>query len=714
MGVAAGPGLPRSLAWRAMPRPPGAEPRPKPARPAKPEPRPTPAQPAGPEARPAPARPSDRAWVWGLAGLYAATFTFFSVVKYRYYLYTDFDFAIFVQVTDRILHGSFFSSIAGMNLLGAHTTPNLVLIAPLFAVFHHPVTLLVVQSAALALGAIPVHRLAQRRFGPGFIAVSFAALYLSFPALGYVNLFEFHPEALSTPALLFAFDYAFEGRLRPAALWAALALLGREDAALVIAALGIWVLIVHRPRAPAVAAAFGMLAAASLLVTFGFLQRRFASGEVQYIEMYRNWGHTAGEVIASVLRQPLRVVQWLAGTPGDPRDTVLKHQYYIHLLLPLLGLPLLSPWTLAIAAPILVEHLLSWRLNQHTIVCQYTALVTPFVIVAAVLGLENLLRLAAGRRDWRAERGRHGSPVRVLATAVPALALLASLGSNLMFGPLLGRGRLQEFKPTERIWPGPEDRTFKPYRDRMVARVPREVGVVASFEYLPRFAARANVHSFHHLFYGHYTFSTKPFPVPAGIAAMLTALGNQYLPDAAVRERQLIGANHLEPVDAAGDLVLYLQSPGDTLDLLASGALTPSIEAHVVYDSLLRFMGCDVAEPRVRPGEVLTLRTYWSRVAPADKVYLTRLWLYDAQGRSVYYKTRYLGYGVFTADQWTTGRTVRETYRLVVPGELDPGTYRLVMQVVRRTASGAESAVPDDPRLAQLGNLILLSVVEVR
>ena len=685
-----------------MPRPPGAEPRPKPARP------------TGPEARPKPARPSDRAWVWSLAALYAATFTFFSVVKYRYYLYTDFDFAIFVQVTDRILHGSFFSSIAGMNLLGAHTTPNLVLIAPLFAVFHHPVTLLVVQSAALALGAIPVHRLAQRRFGPGFIAVTFAALYLAFPALGYVNLFEFHPEALSTPALLFAFDYAFEGRLRPAALWAALALLGREDAALVIAALGIWLLIARRPRAGVVAAAFGILAVASLLVTFGFLQRRFATGEVQYIEMYRAWGHSIGEVIASMIRHPLRVAQWMVSTPGDPRDTLLKQQYYLHMLLPLLLLPLLSPWTLAIAAPLRVEHVLSWRLTQHTIVYQYTALVTPFVVMAAVLGLETLLRLAAGRGDWRAGLGRRRIRVRVLATVVPVAALLASLGSNLMFGPLLGHGRLQEIPPAEKFWPGPEERTLKPYRDRMVARVPRDAGVVASFEYLPRFAARANVHSFHHLFYGHYTFSTKPFPVPAGVGALLTALGNQYLPDAAARERRLIGANHLKPADAAGDLLLYLQSPGDTLDLLAIGDFTPSIEAHVVFDNLLRFKGCDVLEPRVSPGGVLTLRTYWSRQAPGDSVFLTRLWLFDAQGQSVFYRTRYLGYGVFTADLWPADRTVRETYRLVVPGELAPGTYRLVMQVVRRTATGAERAVPDDPKLAQLGGMFLVAAVEVR
>src|SRR5437899_1788452 len=269
----------------------------------------------------------DRALVWVLALLYAAIYTFISVVKYRYFLYTDFDFAIFVQTTDRILHGSYYCSIAGMNLLGAHAALNLVLIAPLLAAFHHPVTLLVIQSVALALGAIPVHRLAARRFGPGFIAVSFAALYLAFPALGYLNLFEFHPESLSTPALLFAFDYAFEGRIGPAALCATLALLGREDVAFVVATMGLWMLIARRPRAGALAGAFGLLAGASLFVTFGILQRRFATGQVHYIDMYQGWGKSAGEVIANALRHPWRAAMSVVATPGNAIDSMLKRQY---------------------------------------------------------------------------------------------------------------------------------------------------------------------------------------------------------------------------------------------------------------------------------------------------------------------------------------------------------------------------------------------------
>jgi hypothetical protein len=60
------------------------------------------------------------------------------------------------------------------------------------------------------------------------------------------------------------------------------------------------------------------------------------------------------------------------------------------------------------------------------------------------------------------------------------------------------------------------------------------------------------------------------------------------------------------------------------------------------------------------------------------------------------------------------GETVRETYRIVVPGDLGPGSYRLVMQVVHRTGTVGAPATPDDPKLAELDGMLVLGAVEVR
>src|SRR5262249_16444860 len=137
----------------------------------------------------------------GYVGLYGAL----CIHKYRYFLYTDFDLAIFVQAVDGILHGTCYSSIRGMNWLGDHTSLMMFLVAPLYAMARSPVTLLLVQTVAVALGALPVYGLARRmRLGP-WVAMALSGAYLLQPALGYLNLFEFHPEVLSTSALLWAF-----------------------------------------------------------------------------------------------------------------------------------------------------------------------------------------------------------------------------------------------------------------------------------------------------------------------------------------------------------------------------------------------------------------------------------------------------------------------------------------------------------------------------
>src|SRR5881275_265104 len=74
-------------------------------------------------------------------------------IKWRYYLYIGGDLAIFTQALAGLMRGTMFGSIRDMNWLGDHASLAMFLIAPLYALFRHPMTLLVVQSVALALGA---------------------------------------------------------------------------------------------------------------------------------------------------------------------------------------------------------------------------------------------------------------------------------------------------------------------------------------------------------------------------------------------------------------------------------------------------------------------------------------------------------------------------------------------------------------------------------
>src|SRR5258705_11316444 len=183
--------------------------------------------------------------------------------------------------------------------------------------------------------------------------------------------------------------------------------------------------------------------------------------------MYSRWGATPAAVVLGLARHPIQALSAMfVGGENAGFDTVLKLQYCAHMLGPFLFLPLASPLTLAIAVPTLATHFLSWRPAQHTILYQYTALVTPFVVAAAVLGLAKLLR-RAGSSARPAPRGQVEPLGATRAAHLTMVALLAaSVIANWMFGPLMGHGDLQMVRAEERIAPNGKDRALTRARDR--------------------------------------------------------------------------------------------------------------------------------------------------------------------------------------------------------------------------------------------------------
>ncbi len=640
---------------------------------------------------------------------YTVIYSTFDAILLRHYLYTDFDLAIFTQAVDGILHGRLFSSIRGMAWPGDHSSLILFLIAPLYALFQSPLTLLVVQSAAQALGALPMYALARRETGHAGIALTCAGIYLLQPALGYSNLFEFHPELLATAPLLASFYYLRCGRARPTLLWAGVALLCREDVMLPVFMMALYALTRRQPGSLRLAVALAAAAAVSAFVTWGVLRPAFFQGEAEYGKVYRQWGDTLGAAAQHMLRDPVGVVVNLFSTPGVPYDTRVKQQFHLTLFLPLGLLPFLSPLTLAVALPVFMEHLLSWRPSQHTILCQYTALQIPFVSAAAVLGLRNLLAFFGPRgtprragRPAAAEHAPRGLAVSArAATLAMAWALAASLGCQLWFGPLLSSGKFFITGTRGRHTPTPEERTLTPYRDQLVARVPRRGGVVASFEFLSRFASRDSVHSLHHVMAGTYTFSARPYPSPTGVAALiadLTAIHvtGAVVPETAERLQELVRRNRLAPVAEAGDLVLFLRDARDTLQLVTRGGCATTGAAPVVFDGQLAFLDGALVDSVGRPGGTVALATCWRRTGPIDRFFQTRLDVVDGAGRSVLEHRRDLGYVLWPPHLWALDEPMRENYRLVLTDDLRPGDYRVVMRVLWRYNNGAGSSVPAD------------------
>jgi uncharacterized membrane protein len=253
---------------------------------------------------------------------------------------------------------------------------------PFYLLHQSPETLLVLQSFFLALGALPIYWICKKRFKP-YVGLAFAALYLMYPALHGINMFDFHFAAIAIPFFLFTFHYIEEKRYFLAALFAALAILCREDAALITGMLALYTLWRERSEVMALkqksrAFIFSLtLFAVSVvwfLVSVQIIVPHFNTGDV-YIH--------AGKFFPS-LTQPELFVESLLFQIED------KYLYAILLFVPMQFLPFLSPSTLAIALPAWSIIFFSTYPPAYQLGFQYPWTVIPFVFVSAIYGLKRL------------------------------------------------------------------------------------------------------------------------------------------------------------------------------------------------------------------------------------------------------------------------------------------------------------------------------------
>jgi len=160
--------------------------------------------------------------------------------------------------------------------------------------------------------------------------------------------------------------------------------------------------------------------------------------------------------------------------------------------------------------------------------------------------------------------------------------------------------------------------------------------------------------------------------------------------------------NHLHPVDAAGDLVLFERDPADSIDLIRSGVPPPRLARRVTYDQQLVFCGHAIPDTVVTAGGLLPIETYWRQIAAADRQFMMQIVVRDVTGQPVFTLFRHLGYLFYPTAEWPRDSLVRERYRLPVPADLAAGDYSLALRVGWwRDAPRAALSQPDDSTVFQ-------------
>lgn len=401
---------------------------------------------------------------------YLLTFGWLSVRDHNAFGTWAFDLGIYDQGLWLLSQGKMaFVTVRGLHIFGDHTPLILLLFVPFYWLWSDVKVLLILQTVALALGAIPIYWLARDKFENRWISLIFPLVYLLYPALQWSNWEDFHPDTLATPLMLFAFYFLTRKKFIPLALLSFLVLLIKEDMALTVFALGIYIFFKHNRK---VGLATSLVSLIWFLFLINILVPYFNPLGSPHLEKFAHLGSTWTEVVASPLLKPGLVISTMAS-----QERML---YLFQLLVSVIFLPLLSLSTLAISFPALGSNLLSGHAYQHLIQYHYTVLITPFVFISLIYASAKVMRTTYSK----------------YLTVV--LLLLASLLSNIYFSP----------SPISRkfnvggYWGIPTAR-HKVVRQAM-SLIPRNASVSAYYAFVPHLTHREKIYMFPNPFRDEY------------------------------------------------------------------------------------------------------------------------------------------------------------------------------------------------------------------
>jgi uncharacterized membrane protein len=314
----------------------------------------------------------------------ATTIVLFACSSARHALFhsTAYDLAIFDQAVYLISQNQTpFSSLMAVNILGDHTAFIFYPLALLYKIYPDVHWLLFVQAISLALGAWPSWSLARQAGLNERKSMAVAALYLLYPAVFNVNLFDFHPEVIAVPAFLAAIVAARLDKI----LWfcAAIVLILSCKAvlSLTVAAMGLWLLLFDKKRNCGLLALFFgvawfLIATQAIIPYFNQGKEHAGIGRYQYL------GKSVLEIAVNLILKPNLVLGRLF--------SLETFEYLALLLFPIIWwisprhlTPLIS------AVPMLAMNLLSDIPAQRDLIHQYSIPIFPFLLVAVIANLSD-------------------------------------------------------------------------------------------------------------------------------------------------------------------------------------------------------------------------------------------------------------------------------------------------------------------------------------
>lgn len=337
-----------------------------------------------------------RVWLLPTTALALAFFgavSAWTVARVRCLWTPTFDFGIFAQMFHYMkTTGIPFTTVERDGLLShfaVHMSPIYYLMLPFYCIVPRPETLQVLQAAVLASSVIPLWKLGKH-YGlhPG-LRTALCALLLLYPALAGGTSYDVHENCFLTPLILWLL-YGIDRKNIPlTAVFALLTLLVKEDAAVYVAIIGLYLLlrsVLHKEKWGILAGSAVLAGAIAYFLAVTHYLATQGDGVMNY--RYSNFMYDGSDslftVIKAVLLCPMKAVFECVDTE--------KLAFIGLTLLPLLCLPLLTRRyeRLVLVIPYVLINLMSDYTYQHSILFQYTFGSTACLLYLTLVNLADL------------------------------------------------------------------------------------------------------------------------------------------------------------------------------------------------------------------------------------------------------------------------------------------------------------------------------------
>lgn len=335
-----------------------------------------------------------------LLGLFLLTFIYVgALVVLRYFLFKtpNFDFGIFSQMfyymketgmpmttTERNYYLSHFA---------IHFSPIFYLILPIYIIFPHPVTLIVVQLLIVLSGAIPVYLICKNKKYSVFITVGIVSVFLLYPTMRSGLFYDFHENKFLTPLLLWLLYFTEKEGLSVKhksigiGVFTLLSLMVKEDAAIYVACIGLFLMVYKKRKNERLTGLFIMLGAIIYFLIVYYLLGKYGAGSsINSIGRYENFlvsdNDGLADMLMNIFKDPAYAIKQLL--------TAEKLEFVLWTMVPVLFVPLISgkASVYILLIPYLVMNLLTNYVYQYDIGFQYTYGSCTLLIYMVILWFE--------------------------------------------------------------------------------------------------------------------------------------------------------------------------------------------------------------------------------------------------------------------------------------------------------------------------------------